>query len=219
MIELQVLHALLKKDTWITYRKFINKEQLTKELSTLLDILDTYYSNKDGDLTVQEFEIICETSGKLDKTHRAVLETLGSCHVRPELVEDLLKAYKQKSVLSRLALASYDASEGRKGLESVHKLIQQLDEAPNSPSQGDIYFDTIEQTIKTYNGTIWYDVAGPKELIDHQHYAGEGYVRHADYGNYVEFNNVVSMDGGNASSNYSSAPNNDIIDGGTANGS
>ena len=97
--------------------------------------------------------------------------------------------------------------------------IQQLDEAPNSPSQGDIYFDTIEQTIKTYNGTIWYDVAGPKELIDHQHYAGEGYVRHADYGNYVEFNNVVSMDGGNASSNYSSAPNNDIIDGGTANGS
>ena len=129
MIELQVLHALLKKDTWITYRKFINKEQLTKELSTLLDILDTYYSNKDGDLTVQEFEIICETSGKLDKTHRAVLETLGSCHVRPELVEDLLKAYKQKSVLSRLALASYDASEGRKGIETVHKIIQQLDEA------------------------------------------------------------------------------------------
>ena len=135
MIELQVLHALLKKDTWITYRKFINKEQLTKELSTLLDILDTYYSNKDGDLTVQEFEIICETSGKLDKTHRAVLETLGSCHVRPELVEDLLKAYKQKSVLSRLALASYDASEGRKGIETVHKIIQQLDEAETLVSE------------------------------------------------------------------------------------
>lgn len=97
--------------------------------------------------------------------------------------------------------------------------IQQLAEAPVSPAQGDIYFDITEQTIKTYNGTIWYDVAGPKQLIDHQHYAGEGYVRHADYGNYVEFNNVVSMDGGTATSNYSSAPNNDIIDGGTANGS
>jgi hypothetical protein len=95
--------------------------------------------------------------------------------------------------------------------------IQALDTAPNSPTQGSIYFDTTEQTIKTYNGNIWYDVAGPKELIDHQHYAGEGLVRHADYGNYVEFGNyIVSMDGGTASSNYSSAPNNDIIDAGGA---
>ena len=95
--------------------------------------------------------------------------------------------------------------------------IQALDTAPNSPSQGTVYFDTTEQTIKTYNGTIWYDVAGPKELIDHQHYAGEGLVRHAEYGNYVEFGNyIVSMDGGSASTSYSSAPNNDIIDGGAA---
>lgn len=91
--------------------------------------------------------------------------------------------------------------------------------APSSPAQGRTYFDSSENTIKVYNGTIWYDVAGPKELLDHQHYAGEGLVRHADYGNYVEFGNyIVSMDGGEANSSYSSAPNNDIIDGGTANG-
>ena len=88
--------------------------------------------------------------------------------------------------------------------------------APASPSQGRAYFDSSENTIKVFNGTIWYDVAGPKELLDHVHYT-DGYVRHADYGNYVEFGNyVVSMDGGTASSNYSSAPNNDIIDGGNA---
>jgi hypothetical protein len=95
--------------------------------------------------------------------------------------------------------------------------IQALDTAPNSPTQGSIYFDTQEQTIKTYNGTIWYDVAGPKELLDHQHYAGEGLVRHVDYGQYVsELNYIVSMDGGTASSSYASAPDNDIIDGGVA---
>ena len=95
--------------------------------------------------------------------------------------------------------------------------IQALDTAPNSPTQGSIYFDTTEQTIKTYNGTIWYDVAGPKELLDHQHYAGEGLVRHVDYGQYVdELNYIVSMDGGTASTSYASAPNNDIIDGGSA---
>ena len=95
--------------------------------------------------------------------------------------------------------------------------IQALDTAPSSPSQGTVYFDTTEQTIKTYNGTIWYDVAGPKELLDHQHYAGEGLVRHVDYGQYVdELNYIVSMDGGTASTSYASAPNNDIIDGGAA---
>ena len=95
--------------------------------------------------------------------------------------------------------------------------IQALASAPNSPAQGAVYFDTTEQTIKAYNGTIWYDVAGPKELLDHQHYAGEGLVRHVDYGQYVdELNYIVSMDGGTASTSYASAPNNDIIDGGVA---
>jgi hypothetical protein len=95
--------------------------------------------------------------------------------------------------------------------------LEVLDTAPSSPAQGRIYFDSAENTIKIYNGTIWYDVAGPKELLDHQHYAGEGLVRHVDYGQYVsELNYIVSMDGGTASSSYASAPNNDIIDGGSA---
>lgn len=92
-----------------------------------------------------------------------------------------------------------------------------LSASPASPSQGRVYFDSSENTIKVYNGNIWYDVAGPKELLDHQHYAGEGLVRHVDYGQYVdELNYIVSMDGGTASTSYASAPNNDIIDGGAA---
>ena len=103
------------------------------------------------------------------------------------------------------------------GASSSASAIQALDAAPNSPTQGTVYFDTIEQTVKAYNGTIWYDVAGPKELLDHQHYAGEGLVRHVDYGQYVsDLNYIVSMDGGTASTSYASAPNNDIIDGGVA---
>lgn len=95
--------------------------------------------------------------------------------------------------------------------------FQVLSESPASPAQGRTYFDSSENTIKVYNGEIWYDVAGPKELLDHQHYAGDGSVKYVDYGNYVEFGSyLVSMDGGSASSDYSSAPNNDIIDGGTA---
>jgi len=90
-----------------------------------------------------------------------------------------------------------------------------LAEAPVSPVQGRTYFDSSENTIKVYNGSIWYDVAGPKELLDHTHFAGEGGVRTLDYGNYVEYGNyIVSLDGGSATTDYTTTPNDDIIDGG-----
>jgi hypothetical protein len=86
---------------------------------------------------------------------------------------------------------------------------------PASPAQGRTYFDSSENTIKVFNGTIWYDVAGPKELLDHTHFAGEGGVRTLDYGNYVEYGNyIVSLDGGTATTDYTTTPNDDIIDGG-----
>ena len=106
---------------------------------------------------------------------------------------------------------------GGGGSTGTSNSIEVLATPPASPSKGRVYFDSEENTIKAYNGNIWYDVAGPKELLDHQHYAGEGFVRHLDYGQYVdELNYVVSMDGGTASTSYASAPNNDIIDGGAA---
>jgi hypothetical protein len=131
MIELQILKSFLTKNTWVEYRKYINKKDLTKELTTLFDILDSHHANFDNDLTESEFEVICEMSHKCDKTHKEVLTTMTACHVRPELVGDLLTAYKQKNVLSRLALAAYDASEGRKSLDTVNTLINELND-PNA---------------------------------------------------------------------------------------
>lgn len=106
---------------------------------------------------------------------------------------------------------------GSGGGSGTSNSFEVLADAPASPAQGRVYFDSSENTIKVYNGNIWYDVAGPKELLDHQHYAGEGLVRHVDYGQYVsDLNYIVSMDGGTSSSSYASAPDNDIIDGGVA---
>jgi hypothetical protein len=90
--------------------------------------------------------------------------------------------------------------------------IEVLNESPVSPAQGRVYFDSTENTIKIWNGNIWYDVAGPKEMLDHQHFAGEGFVRYAVYGGYVDDTNVVFMDGGTSTSTFTD----DIIDGGAS---
>jgi hypothetical protein len=106
-------------------------------------------------------------------------------------------------------------SGGGGGGSGTATAIQALSTAPSSPTQGTVYFDTTEQTVKTYNGNIWYDVAGPKELLDHTHYAGDGGVKTVEYGGYLsQANYIVAMDGGTATTDYTSAPNDDIIDGG-----
>lgn len=104
---------------------------------------------------------------------------------------------------------------GSGGGSGTSNSFEVLATAPSAPSQGRTYFDSSENTIKVFNGTIWYDVAGPKELLDHTHFAGEGGVRTLDYGNYVEYGNyIVSLDGGTATTDYTTTPNDDIIDGG-----
>jgi hypothetical protein len=83
--------------------------------------------------------------------------------------------------------------------------------APASPVTGQMYYNTEERTIKAYNGEIWYDVAGPKEILDHTHYT-DGGIRTVDYGNYAANTDyVVSINGGGAATEF-----NDSIDGGTA---
>ena len=83
--------------------------------------------------------------------------------------------------------------------------------APASPATGQMYYNTEERTIKAYNGEIWYDVAGPKEILDHTHYT-DGGIRTVDYGNYAANTDyVVSISGGGATTEF-----NDSIDGGTA---
>lgn len=115
------------------------------------------------------------------------------------------------------ALKIYDGSTwslltGSGGGGGEANSIEVLNEAPVSPAQGRVYFDSTENTIKIWNGNIWYDVAGPKELLDHQHFAGDGFVKYARYGGYVDDIDLVFMDGGTSTSTFS----NDIIDGGNS---
>ena len=87
-----------------------------------------------------------------------------------------------------------------------------LEEPPANPLVGQIYFNLNEQTIKAYNGTVWYDVAGPKEILKHSH-TGSGDVDVVQYGEYVE-EDLVFANNGTSDSPFIV----DFIDGGNASG-
>ncbi len=87
-----------------------------------------------------------------------------------------------------------------------------LEAPPANPIRGQIYYDTAEETIKAYNGTIWYDVAGPKNILEHSH-EGSGLVEEVQYSNYVDDNRIFA-DSGNINSIFIE----NSIDGGGASG-
>ncbi len=87
-----------------------------------------------------------------------------------------------------------------------------LEENPANPIAGQIYYNTAEQTIKAYNGVVWYDVAGPKEILEHSH-GQDGSVDEVLFADYVDEDRVFANSG-----NINSSFINDYIDGGNASG-
>ena len=85
-----------------------------------------------------------------------------------------------------------------------------LEENPANPIAGQIYYNTQEQTIKAYNGVVWYDVAGPKEILEHTH-GTDGAVNEVLFADYVDEDRVFANSGNIASSFIG-----DYIDGGGA---
>lgn len=87
-----------------------------------------------------------------------------------------------------------------------------LDAPPASPSVGQIYYNLQEQTIKAYNGVVWYDVAGPKGMLEHIHGA-DSQVSEVYYSDYVDEDRVIA-DNSTSNANFID----DYIDGGSASG-
>lgn len=141
-----------------------------------------------------------------------------SSSISQERVQDLVATLLNHNSHINLT-ATYDDSDNKIILSSSASgggggpvtSIQSLSSAPSSPTAGSVYFDNNERTIKVYNGNIWYDVAGPKEILEHTHDSLTRKVDYIDYGNYV-VENIVIMDGGTATSAFTG----DIIDGGYA---
>jgi hypothetical protein len=85
-----------------------------------------------------------------------------------------------------------------------------LEEDPANATAGQIYYNTAEQTIKAYSGTVWYDVAGPKEILEHSH-GVDGAVNEVLFADYVDEDRIFAT-AGNVSSSFIG----DYIDGGGA---
>jgi KaiC/GvpD/RAD55 family RecA-like ATPase len=128
MYELSIVKAFLDKKTYQQYRSFVGEKEVSQELKPIFSALDDWYTTNTGEPTLEDVENVTFARGIKDKEKeyiKSVFQTIGALK-GGESATRLLEGFKTNRVLSDLALAAFEASEGRKQLPEVLELVEKL---------------------------------------------------------------------------------------------
>lgn len=125
---------------------------MPKDLVPLYNVLNDYYKEHTGDLSVADLANLLFAHQQKDPSYyQKVLETLDGLEVSDTTTETLLSSYRRNRLLKELAIVAYEITEGKGSLEEFQKLKAQLD-APEEVEQeieDEFVTDDIEQLLNT----------------------------------------------------------------------
>lgn len=111
-----------------------------RELSEIYRALDSFMAKYHRDVSLEELETyFISVHPGMDKSSRnlynAIFTNLASINIEEAVVVDLLQSLSRRQRLTELAVAAYEASEGRKDIRAVAELAGQVDN-PSLGSEG-----------------------------------------------------------------------------------
>lgn len=151
MYELNVLKSFLNRDDYVAYRGYVKDKLFTKETQPLLAALDLWYKNNPKDCTVDDLCNLFFSQGvKNEDFYREVFSGLASRQPL-ESTKTLLEGFRRQRLMEDLSAAAYDASEGRKSIEHVQKLMAALEEPIVDETEfvTDDLQEILDSTVKT----------------------------------------------------------------------
>ena len=127
MIELILLKSLLKRDNYRAYRHVIT---VSEELTSLLNCIDLWYRNNTTDPLFEDLLVLSELNPGANKEYtQEALGRLWSLN-EPQDISALLEQTKRAQIAGKLALKSFQLSEGNGNLQEVLQLAGQLGKGP-----------------------------------------------------------------------------------------
>jgi len=147
MYELSIIKSFLDKRKYQQYRSFVTDKEVSEELRPIFKALDEWYTQKTGSPTLEDVANLTFARGIKERDReytKTVFDTLQRINGE-ETVITLLEGFKTNRVLSDLALASHEASEGRRGLPEVLELVEKL-KTPEK-IQFDYVTDDLEEIL------------------------------------------------------------------------
>lgn len=129
MSELSIVRHLCNKQFYETHRDQVKLEYLTKEVGPILLTLDGYFKSSDDvtDLSVDDLSnLFFSTPRSKVEYYTGVFEALRSNEASEDSTRKLIEGLQRAAKLRELSMLAYDASEGRRSLESVLELSSGL---------------------------------------------------------------------------------------------
>jgi len=131
MFELSILKEFItNKDSYINYRNFLRKEDLTDELKPIFDAVDLWYKNNAEPPAIEDVANLVFTQPTKDGQRDYLKATLNRLDTINGVgtVHNLLESFKQNKILLDLSSLAYDAQRGYKPLSEVLALTKRLEE-------------------------------------------------------------------------------------------
>jgi len=128
MYELSLLKALLSREDYVEYRPFIQTDEFSLELKPILRAIDYWHRNNENPPSIEDIANLVFAEGVVDKQReflKATFTTMVNLNTE-ETTRKLLHRFKQEAVLKDLAIFSYEASLGKKSVDSVIELAAKL---------------------------------------------------------------------------------------------
>lgn len=143
MNELLLILHFLNKDTYINYRNFLNLELVQGDALILLNVLDDWYTKNETAPSLDDLYFL--TLVKLDKAKCDLIFNHIKTLTPTESVTTYLNDLKQKSLLEKISLLSYEASNGKNVMDKLRSLIDKLD--TNESTQTEFVDDNLDSII------------------------------------------------------------------------
>lgn len=123
MIELSILRALCVRDNYLKYRNVVTD---LKDLNPILAVVDSWFTQNSSDLTIEDLaNLFYATLPAKPEEYRRVFDILAASPP-PESVRTLLEALKRARVCQDISVAAFEASTGRKTVQELLELADQL---------------------------------------------------------------------------------------------
>lgn len=149
--ELSIIKAMLSYETWLRYSDKLAIKDLPNELRTIYSLVDSFHrQHADVDLTVADLaNLVLAQQHKDPDYYKAVLGNLETLDSSSTTTEVLIQSYYTQRLLKEISLGAYEVSEGKKQLDDLLPLFQQLNNSPveEEQSEDDFITDDLESLL------------------------------------------------------------------------
>lgn len=151
-----ILKYILNKDIYNKYYNYISLEYIKKnykEIFNVFQCISEFHQLYEGDASFQDIQALCfQKYPEQREVYESVLSTAAASEATEANLLSIFQESERRAKLAQIALAAFEASEGRKDAGEVEALFSSLVESQASPEIEESRF--VSDDLKTLYDSV-----------------------------------------------------------------